>query len=51
MAGLDPAAMERYLTGLRPGAAAAREPATVESLSPEKRALLLQRLHKRKMAR
>jgi glycosyltransferase involved in cell wall biosynthesis len=46
--GLDPGAMERYLRELRPfSAAASAEPATVESLSPEKRALLLQRLKRR----
>ena len=48
VAGLDPAAMERYLTGLRP-AAATQEQASIESLTPEKRALLLQRLHKRRL--
>jgi len=48
VAGLDAGALERYLEELRP-AAAAREPASIESLTPGKRALLLQRLHKRKM--
>jgi glycosyltransferase involved in cell wall biosynthesis len=48
VAGLDPTAMERYLAELRPFAAATpAEHATVESLSPEKRALLLQRLKRR----
>ncbi|MDR3700557.1 MAG: glycosyltransferase family 4 protein [Candidatus Sulfopaludibacter sp.] len=45
---LDSAAMERYLAELRP-AEPAHERTSVESLTPEKRALLLQRLHKRKM--
>jgi hypothetical protein len=48
VAALDPAVMERYLAELRP-AEPARERTSVESLTPEKRALLLQRLHKRKM--
>ncbi|MEO8369400.1 MAG: glycosyltransferase family 4 protein [Candidatus Solibacter sp.] len=45
---LDAADMERYLSTLhrRPDAAPAH--ATIESLSPEKRALLLERLRKRK---
>jgi len=48
VAGLDRGAMERYLTELHPFAAALpAEHATVESLSPEKRALLLQRLKRR----
>lgn len=47
VAGLDARAMERYLSALRPFTAAAPEHATVESLSPEKRALLLQRLRRR----
>jgi glycosyltransferase involved in cell wall biosynthesis len=51
VAGLDAAEMERYLGGLRPAAANAKpDPVTIESLSPEKRALLLQRLHLRKGA-
>jgi glycosyltransferase involved in cell wall biosynthesis len=46
--GLDPGAMERYLGELRPFAATApAEHATVESLSPERRALLLRRLRQR----
>jgi glycosyltransferase involved in cell wall biosynthesis len=46
--GLDAGALERYLDELRPFAAAIpAEHATVESLSPEKRALLLQRLKRR----
>jgi hypothetical protein len=46
--GLDAADMERYLTTLavRPDGHPAH--ATIESLSPEKRALLLERLRKRK---
>ncbi len=50
IAGLDAGEIERYLSGLHPSAAARREPASIESLSPEKRALLLQRLHRRKIA-
>jgi glycosyltransferase involved in cell wall biosynthesis len=45
---LDAGAMERYLAELRP-AAVAGERRSIESLTPEKRALLLQRLHKRKL--
>jgi len=44
--GLDSAAMERYLLALKP-AAITSPAASVESLSPEKRALLLERLRKR----
>ena len=44
---LDAAAMERYLASLHPAAPARSARRTIESLSPEKRALLLQRLHKR----
>jgi glycosyltransferase involved in cell wall biosynthesis len=47
--GLDASAMERYLKTLSRGAAEREEHATVESLSPEKRALLLERLRKRRM--
>jgi glycosyltransferase involved in cell wall biosynthesis len=47
VAGLDAGQMERYLLGLHRGAVGRPEPVTVESLSPEKRALLLERLHKR----
>jgi glycosyltransferase involved in cell wall biosynthesis len=49
--GLDAAAMERYLTSLavRPEGRR-RGHATIESLSPEKRSLLLERLRKRKAA-
>ena len=43
--------MERFLLALRPVAAARAESGTIESLSPDKRALLLERLHKRKMGR
>ena len=49
VAGLDPDAFERYLQNLRPAAAEAPAHATVESLSPARRALLLDRLHRRKM--
>ncbi|MBZ5724669.1 MAG: glycosyltransferase family 4 protein [Acidobacteriia bacterium] len=52
-AGLDAARMEAYLRALRPGCdtpPAQERPATIESLSPEKRALLLERLRKRRMA-
>jgi hypothetical protein len=51
--GLDAADMERYLRTLAVPAgsgAAAGGHATIESLSPEKRALLLERLRKRKGA-
>jgi glycosyltransferase involved in cell wall biosynthesis len=49
--GLDAAEMERYLTSLAVPSAGPDAPhahATIESLSPEKRALLLERLRKRK---
>lgn len=46
VSGLDAAEMERYLMGLHPVAKAKADPVTIESLSPEKRALLLQRLKK-----
>jgi glycosyltransferase involved in cell wall biosynthesis len=50
--GLDAADLEKYLMSLRPGAPTQTEDhGTIESLSPAKRALLLQRLHKRRMAR
>ena len=39
--------MERYLMGLERGRENGGAAATVESLSPEKRALLLERLRKR----
>ena len=45
--GLDAAEMERYLQSLSPGMAQTGH-ATMESLSPEKRALLLERLRKRR---
>src|ERR1035441_4296093 len=52
--GLDAAALERYLTSLDvpQGARPDGQPghATIESLSPERRALLLERLRKRKVA-
>jgi glycosyltransferase involved in cell wall biosynthesis len=47
VAGLDAAQMERYLLRLARGAANGGAAATIESLSPEKRALLLERLRKR----
>ena len=46
--GLDAAAMEHYLASLQPRADGRAAHATIESLSPEKRALLLERLRKRK---
>ena len=49
--GLNAGDLERFLQGLQPGAAHAAERPTIEALSPEKRALLLQRLHKRKLVR
>ena len=45
---LDAADLERYLTSLTSRPDARPAPATIESLSPEKRALLLERLRKRK---
>jgi glycosyltransferase involved in cell wall biosynthesis len=52
VSGLDAAAMERYLLGLKPAVTRSRpEPLTIEALSPEKRALLLQRLHARRPAK
>ena len=51
MNSLDASEMEKYLTALRPVAAGQSERHTIESLSPEKRALLLQRLHKRQTVR
>jgi hypothetical protein len=53
VAGVDPDALERFLAslGASPPAQAHIETPTMESLSPDKRALLLQRLRKRKMAR
>jgi hypothetical protein len=47
--GLDAAALERYLTSLDARPDGRPEHATIESLSPEKRALLLERLRKRKV--
>lgn len=47
---LDAGEMERYLGTLRPAASKTQAAApTIESLSPEKRALLLQRLHERRV--
>jgi len=52
VAGIDAGRMERYLSELQRGTVSRPEPVTVESLSPEKRALLLQRLlHRRKAGR
>jgi hypothetical protein len=48
LATLDAADMERYLTCLKQRSEAGPAHATIESLSPEKRALLLERLRKRK---
>jgi len=45
---LDAADLERYLTLLTSRPETRPAPATIESLSPEKRALLLERLRKRK---
>jgi hypothetical protein len=52
VAGLDPDALERFLASLggAPLTQAHSEAPTIESLTPEKRALLLQRLRKRGMA-
>jgi len=51
---LDAGDLERYLTVLKPAAApnlsVTATPPKIESLSPAKRALLLQRLHQRKTA-
>lgn len=48
---LDAGEMERFLLALRPAAAHRAERPTIESLSPDKRALLLQRLQRRKLVR
>lgn len=48
VSGLDAGEMERFLLSLEPGPAIGMERATVESLSPERRALLLERLRKRR---
>ena len=48
VAGLDAAALERYLSSLTPRTGSQGGAATIESLTPEKRALLLERLRKRK---
>jgi glycosyltransferase involved in cell wall biosynthesis len=48
VSGLDAGEMERFLLSLEPGATAGVERATIESLSPERRALLLERLRKRR---
>ncbi|MDE3164768.1 MAG: glycosyltransferase family 4 protein [Acidobacteriota bacterium] len=47
VAGLDAGRMERYLVGLARGAGNGGGGATIESLSPEKRALLLERVRRR----
>jgi glycosyltransferase involved in cell wall biosynthesis len=48
VSGLDAGDMERFLADLRPASGTGQEACpTVESLSPAKRALLLERLHKR----
>ena len=48
---LDAGEMERFLLALKPFGSPHTEKPTVESLSPEKRALLLERLRKRGVAR
>jgi glycosyltransferase involved in cell wall biosynthesis len=48
---LDAGDMERFLEGLKPFGHPHAEKTTVESLSPEKRALLMERLRKRGMVR
>jgi glycosyltransferase involved in cell wall biosynthesis len=48
VAGLDAGDMERFLTKLVPFGTAHADPVTIESLSPERRTLLLRRLLKRK---
>ncbi|HWB83274.1 MAG TPA: glycosyltransferase family 4 protein [Bryobacteraceae bacterium] len=51
IAGLDARAMERFLSTLvAPNPAARSAQGTIESLTPERRALLLERLRKRRMA-
>jgi glycosyltransferase involved in cell wall biosynthesis len=51
VAQLDGGEMERFLLSLGTSAKAPTQPATVESLSPERRALLLERLRRRGTAR
>jgi glycosyltransferase involved in cell wall biosynthesis len=46
--GLRAAQLEEYLLGLQPREAAAATPARMESLTPAQRALLLERLRRRK---
>jgi glycosyltransferase involved in cell wall biosynthesis len=48
VSGLDAADLERFLGGLAPWRDARAEPATMESLSPERRSLLLERLRRRR---
>jgi hypothetical protein len=48
VSGLDAGDMEAFLRALRPGEEARVERATIESLSPERRTLLLERLRKRR---
>jgi glycosyltransferase involved in cell wall biosynthesis len=49
VAGIDSGAMESWLLALQPFSDARAKPATIESLTPGKRALLLRRLHRRNM--
>jgi glycosyltransferase involved in cell wall biosynthesis len=51
VSGLDAGDLERFLSSLQPVAEHHEEQPTIEALSPEKRALLLQRLHKRNLVR
>ncbi len=51
VATLDAAALEHYLSSLAPRTGSHAAEATIESLTPEKRALLLERLRKRKAAK
>jgi hypothetical protein len=51
VSGLDAGDLERFLSRLQPVAEHHAEQPTIEALSPEKRALLLQRLHKRNLVR
>ncbi|HLK63611.1 MAG TPA: glycosyltransferase family 4 protein [Bryobacteraceae bacterium] len=51
VSGLDAGDLERFLLALRPGTGHHAERPTIESISPDRRALLLQRLQKRKLVR
>jgi glycosyltransferase involved in cell wall biosynthesis len=51
VSGLDAGDLERLLKSLKAGGVAQAERANIESLTPEKRALLLERLRKRRMVR